>query len=719
MFGRMLGHPAYWIIFFGVFIAASVTAGAAFFTATLYQTDIAKTESNLHKLALALTQQTEGAFQAVELAQQSITERMVSLGVKTSEDLRAVALFYPIHEFLKEQEQPLPHVEALSISDDQGNLLSTSRTWPIWPLLGKNISDRSYFKALKSDPNLQLFINEPVLSRISGKWTVLVARRLSSADGQFIGVIIGAIKLDYFESLYKEIASSPGRAVGLLRQDGVLLARYPLAEGAPRNLVLSPDNPSTAILARKGQGLVRNISTYDGKDRIVAVKSLQQYPIGLLLSDTADAALASWRYQATLIAFIALLMNLAVAAACLLGFRQVKATAKRAAAESYLARHDTLTHLPNRIHFNEEMERAIRSAQNSDKTFAVLLLDLDQFKEVNDTLGHAGGDELLRNVAARLRACVPAGDVLARIGGDEFAIIQRNLQSPKDTATLAGRLVEAICKPYELRGGLVSIGVSMGAALAPDDGTDPGRLLKSADLALYIAKKEGRGAFRFYSPEMEAGLVARRALEQDLRHALEAGQFELFYQPFLDLRTNLITGFEALLRWRHPKHGHVLPLEFISVAEETGLIGPLGDWVLQEACRQAATWPAPIKVAVNVSPIQFRMQDMMASVRAALASAGLPPSRLELEITESTLFEVGSVAEILHQIRALGVGIALDDFGTGYASMSHLRSFPFNKIKIDQSFVRDMDGSSDSTAIVYATLDLANRLGMTTTNSTL
>jgi predicted signal transduction protein with EAL and GGDEF domain len=305
--------------------------------------------------------------------------------------------------------------------------------------------------------------------------------------------------------------------------------------------------------------------------------------------------------------------------------------------------------------------------------------------------------------------------VIARIGGDEFAIIQWDVERPEDTATLATRLLEEVCKPYNLRGDLVAIGVSIGVAMAPDDGTDPDRLLKSADLALYSAKSDRRGTFRFHEPEMDAKYLARRALEQDLRQAIDAGELELFYQPLVDLGTDLITGFEALLRWRHPERGFVSPAVFIPVAEETGLIGPIGEWVLQEACRRAATWPASIRVAVNLSAVEFKLRDVVASVRQALASASLPADRLELEITESALLDDNSAAETLHQIKALGVGIALDDFGTGYASMSYLRSFPFDQIKIDKSFVQEMDGSPDSAAIVYATLDLARRLGMTTT----
>lgn len=712
MLGRMRLDPAHWVIAFGVFVAAAISIGAALYSATLYDDALDEAEHSLQDLALVLAEQTERAFQTIEVVQGNILDRLKNAGAGSSDDLRRVAPLYNTYELLREQAEPLPHVDALSITDDQGRLLNVSRSWPIPEM---DFADRSYFRALRSDQALQSFVSEPIFSRVANNWTFIIARKIVGAEGQFIGVLSAVIELGYFERLYQEIAVSPGRAVALVRQDGILLARYPRSEATLKAPAIPAASPIRTLLGKASPGTVRNVSVVDGQDRIVTANNLKRYPVALLLSDTVQMALSKWRSQVALLGVIAVLMNLAVAAACWLGFRQIRAIASRADAESHLARHDTLTGLPNRILFNEEMERMVGSATQAGKGFAVLLLDLDQFKEVNDTRGHLVGDALLQGIAKRLRSNVREGDVVARIGGDEFAIIQHDIRGPEEATALAKRLVQTASRPFDLHGQIVSVGVSVGLALAPDDGSDPERLLKSADMALYSAKGEGRGTFRFYDAAMDARRAARRAIEHDLRRAVDAGEFELFFQPFLDLRTNRITGFEALLRWRHSERGLLPPQTFIPAAEDTGLIGRIGDWVLHEACRQAVAWPSSIKVAVNVSAVQFKIGDVLAAVEQALASSGLVASRLELEITESALVEDPAFAATLLRLKELGVSLALDDFGTGYASMSYLRSFPFDKIKIDRSFVQEMGHSSGSAAIVYATLDLAQRLGMTTT----
>ncbi len=381
----------------------------------------------------------------------------------------------------------------------------------------------------------------------------------------------------------------------------------------------------------------------------------------------------------------------------------------------FLARHDGLTRLPNRVLFHERVEQALAQVARGTRA-AVLCLDLDRFKAVNDTLGHPIGDTLLQAVADRLQACVREVDTVARLGGDEFAVVQVGLECPEDAELLARRIVGVISQPYDLAGHHVVIGTSIGVALAPDDGTHPDALLKNADMALYRAKLEGRGTYRFFEPEMDERLQTRRALELDLRSALAACEFEMFYQPLVSLASNQICGFEALMRWRHPTHGLVSPAEFIPVAEEIGLIVPMGQWALNQACTEAAGWPEGIKVAVNLSPVQFKSGNLVHAVIDALHRSGLPARRLELEITESVLLQNNKTTlATLHDLRDLGVHIAMDDFGTGYSSLSYLRSFPFDKIKIDQSFVRDLCGKPDSIAIVRAVAGLGASLGMTTT----
>ncbi len=382
---------------------------------------------------------------------------------------------------------------------------------------------------------------------------------------------------------------------------------------------------------------------------------------------------------------------------------------------SHMAHHDALTALPNRLTLREELDRHLADFERGTP-LAVLCLDLDGFKHVNDTLGHPVGDALLCAVGRRLQQCVRESDIVARLGGDEFAIIQTDAEQPVSANMLAGRLVEEMARPFDVDGHDIVIGASIGIAISPDDGLDPDVLLKSADMALYRAKDNGRNSFSFFESGMDTKMQERRALEIDFRKAVTAGEFELYYQPLINLEHNAISGFEALLRWNHPVRGVVSPAAFIPLAEETGLIIPLGEWALRQACAEAAKWPTDVNVAVNLSPLQFRNRNLVNVVVSAVAAAGIAPTRLELEITEAILLQNNEATlAILHQLRKLGVHISMDDFGTGYSSLSNLRSFPFDKIKIDQSFVRDLCKNKEAIAIIHAVSGLAASLGMATT----
>lgn len=380
---------------------------------------------------------------------------------------------------------------------------------------------------------------------------------------------------------------------------------------------------------------------------------------------------------------------------------------------AYSAHHDTLTDLANRKQFGEQLDQAFKRVSRGEH-FAVLYLDLDKFKLINDTLGHLSGDDLLKAVAARLRGCVRDIDTLARLGGDEFGIIQAAVERPSDAARLAERIQEAINEPYDIAGQRFIVKVSIGIAMSPDHGVEADQLLRNADLAMYQAKADGHGAFCFFEPEMDARVKARNTLELDLRQAILCGQFELYYQPFVNLQNGAITGCEALLRWHHPERGIISPTEFIPIAEETGVIDQLGEWVLRTACAEAMTWPSDIKVAVNVSPVQFKNQALVLTVVGALAASGLPARRLELEITETAIIhdEEGTPAK-LSQLRELGVKIALDDFGTGYSSLSYLHRIPFDKIKIDKSFIDNIASNDRSLAIVQAVIMVAKTRNVT------
>ncbi len=380
----------------------------------------------------------------------------------------------------------------------------------------------------------------------------------------------------------------------------------------------------------------------------------------------------------------------------------------------HLARHDALTQLPNRVQFLEEMEAAEPGLERGDR-LAVLCIDLDHFKSVNDTLGHSVGDKLLQQVSARLWGATREDDMLARLGGDEFALLLRDIEAPGEAAAIADRIVKAMSNPFTIDGHHLVIGTSVGIAMAPQDGDTAEILMKNADLALYRAKNEGRSTYHFFEPGMDAAIQKRRTIEAGLRLALARGEFRLVFQPLVGLKENRITCFEALLRWDSDR-GVVSPAEFIPVAEETGLIVQIGEWVLREACRTAATWPADVRVAVNLSAVQFKNKRLYETIESALRETGLSPARLELEITESLLLSDNEpTLKTLHRMRALGVRISMDDFGTGYSSLSYLRSFPFDKIKIDRSFMRDLKSKGDSLAIIKAVIGLGHSLGMSTT----
>jgi diguanylate cyclase (GGDEF)-like protein/PAS domain S-box-containing protein len=382
---------------------------------------------------------------------------------------------------------------------------------------------------------------------------------------------------------------------------------------------------------------------------------------------------------------------------------------------AHLAHYDPLTDLPNRVLFREQVERELQRT-NRDEQFALLYIDIDEFKGINDSLGHHVGDELLKVVATRLRSCIRETDLVARLGGDEFAVIQTNAGNVADVVEFVTRIHEAIRQPYQCLGHQLSTDASIGIALAPRDGTDLDQLIKNADLAMYGAKADGRRTHRFFEPAMDARAKAQLAMQQDLRQALVDGGFEIHYQPVVDLGNDVVTGCEALLRWRHPERGMISPAEFIPVAEDTGLIVELGEWVLRTACAEAASWPDHVRLAVNVSPVQLKCPTLGLKIASALAASGLPASRLELEITEAVLIRDDEAAlAILHQLRAIGVRIALDDFGTGYSSLSYLKRFPFDKIKIDRSFVSDIAEIDGSSAIVQGVLNIAASRHMTTT----
>jgi diguanylate cyclase (GGDEF)-like protein/PAS domain S-box-containing protein len=381
----------------------------------------------------------------------------------------------------------------------------------------------------------------------------------------------------------------------------------------------------------------------------------------------------------------------------------------------HLALHDSLTGLPNRVLFAERLNQALAARRRQSEPVAVLCLDLDHFKEVNDTLGHGAGDLLLKEVAARLQTCVRPSDTVARLGGDEFAIIQSEISGSGDVQALSARIIEVIKEPFRIDGNELHVGVSIGVCMPLSREDSPEKLLKNADIALYRAKQAGRGATRFFEAKMDVELQDRKALENDLRNAIARDELDVNYQPVIDLKSQSITGVEALLRWKHPERGMVSPAAFVPIAEDTGLIGSIGEWVLQRACRQALDWP-DVRVAVNLSPVQFRQRNLIGMIRQILADTGLRPDRLELEITESVLInDTEAALKILNSLKDIGIKVALDDFGTGFSSLGYLSAFPFDKLKIDRAFISAPQTEEKPRAIVKSVISLGHSLGITTT----
>ena len=828
--------PIRWLVVGGTLLIAAIAIGSVLMAQNFRERALRNSGRELDNTVLMLAHHFDQQLQDFAVIQRDFVDHARSIGIASVADFRARLSGEGIHKMLRSKIEALPYIGGVNIIDAEGNLINSSTAWPVPKV---NMADRAYFRTFKYDPNSPDVLIEPLHSRVSGAWTILVARKIIAPNGEFLGVVGRGIEPANFEKFFASVALGEGGTISMLHRDGTLLARY------PRSSELMGRNFKTGSFEQQrvfglDQFAGRFVSPVDGEDRLISSRALPHFPILMMATTTRASALTDWREQIGMLISVAIASALAIAGVLIAVVRKLleqhrlsreqltlekqrldravnnmtqglllfdaerrlvvcnqryidmyglsaeivkpgcsfhdiiahrkvtgsftgdvddyvarvlkgiharnsmvvetsdgrsihilnepladggwvatheDITERRRIEEriTHLAHYDALTDLPNRTMFHEHLREEL-AAVGKGEEIAVHYIDIDEFKGVNDALGHLVGDELLKSVAASLRRCTGPADFVARLGGDEFAIVQSAVTSLDQVNELVARIFEAIRSPFDCLGHHLITDASIGIALAPEHGTALDQILKNADMAMYAAKSAGRRTYRFFEPEMDAKARERRQLESDLRHAIAQGGLEVYYQPCLSLKDDRITGCEALVRWRHPERGMVSPAEFIPIAEDTGLINEIGEWVLATACRDAASWPDDIRLAVNVSPVQFKSGTLALKIMAALAASNLPASRLELEITEAVLIRDDDAAlTILHQLRAIGVRIALDDFGTGYSSLSYLHRFPFDKIKIDRCFVDDIAGPDGSASIVQAVVNLAAARRMTTT----
>jgi diguanylate cyclase (GGDEF)-like protein len=605
----------------------------------------------------------------------------------------------------------------VSIADDQGNIVESTR-----PHGKLNVADQGYFSEQRSG---ETFFIARLPQGPTGDAQLTFTRRLSTADGTFTGVVIVAVDANYFVAGYEPSKLGEHGVLALLGTDGVLRVRR------TGDAVFSGESfdYATAVAETDESDASISISSWDSTRRWMSARELYGFPVAVLVGLSVDEQMALALGQTrTYLWWAALASILIVLLTGLLGrmswqlgqsrLREGEAKIAHAQRVEYLAYHDGLTALPNRSLFSKLLSQSISEAKRNHKLLAVSFLDLDRFKQINDALGHEAGDLLLQEVARRLKDCVRESDVVARLGGDEFVVLFPQLDDGKVAAIVAQKILAAIAKPFTLMGQECRVTASIGISVYPQDGLDEQTLTKNADVAMYQAKKEGKNNFQFYSEELNAHSLERLTLESGLRHALERNEFRLHYQAKRDIRSGRITGMEALVRWEHPDLGLVAPLQFIPVAEEMGLILPLGKWVMKTACAQNVAWqkqglPA-LSIAVNLTARQFFDEQLLEDVKTILHATGMDAALLELEIAERLLIhDAENTARILAGLKALGVRIAIDDFGTGYSSLAVLQRFPLDSIKIDRSFIRDLTGTADDSGLADAIIAMGRSLSMT------
>lgn len=616
----------------------------------------------------------------------------------------------------------------IKMTNSKGEVVASTR-----PLTMANVASQDVFQQQRQSDVFS--ISRPQRDPASGTWKLNFSHRLDTPDGGFAGIVMLSVDADYFVSGFESTRLGKHGMLGLLGTDGIFRVSRSgdiVSAGGRANLTpllmhpMSPEDETASTMSKEARA---SINPWDGVRRYTMAHTLYGFPLAVVVGLSADEQLAATRQNKQVYLWWATASSLLlILILAVLGYmsRQLALSRMRAIEEQaanaehveYLAFHDGLTTLPNRSLFSKLLDQSIKQAHRYNRQLAVLFFDLDHFKNINDTLGHEGGDHLLQEVATRVKACLRDSDTVARIGGDEFVALLPELDEEKYVATVAQKILSAVAKPFVLKGEEFRVTASIGISTYPQDGLDEQTLTKNADIAMYQVKEEGRNNFQFYSAKLNTNSLERLGLESSLRHALERNEFQLYYQTKLDIRSGQITGMEALLRWQHPDLGTVAPMKFLPIAEETGLIVPIGKWVLRAACLQNVIWQnqrSPrLNMAVNMSARQFFDDHLLVDLKSILADTGMDARLLELEITESLLMrDVEKTLQVLTGLREMGIQIAIDNFGIGYCSLATLKDFPIDTIKIDRSFITNIASVTEEVDLTKALIAMGRTLSKT------